>query len=488
MTEQTSPDMIGAAGAKQQLATGCLYLFALPFVGFGMFALIGSIKYLLADNLAMTAYAGMFALVFGGVGFGLVYLVRRGAQLTKARDRLRAANPDQPWLWREDWVAGRIPASIGNSAVVLCGCAVLCFVISAPAVDAIPRELARHNNLVLLVLLFPLAGLALFGQAVRAAARWRVVRGSAFEMDSVPGQVGGTLAGKITLPAGLRPTGNFTLGLRCVNRVTSNNSGSNSASTWEHVLWNDEQTASSDGANVPVAFYIAPDTPASDYSNGNNEIIWRLSAGAPTAGGKFDAQFEVPVFKVAQTAEQQRQAEAVRAAEHQQVVSYVHPEASRITMRQTPGGSTEVYFPPLRSPGATLATMAFTAIWSAIFWLIHTLHVPLIFVIGWGFFDVILVLILLSLLATVRVRIGDGAVTIQKALLGLVYSRRRIAASDVSGVAAVAGMTVDNTVYSQLRLSYGGHRKYDFADGIRDKREADWLADQISQRLGLKQQ
>jgi hypothetical protein len=326
------------------------------------------------------------------------------------------------------------------------------------------------------------------GQAVRAAARWRVVRGSAFEMDSVPGQVGGTLAGKITLPAELRPNGNFTLGLRCVNRVTSNNSGSTSASTWEHVLWNDEQTASSDGANVPVAFYIAPDTPASDYSNGNNEIIWRLSAGAPTAGGKFDAQFEVPVFKVSQTAEQQRQAEAVRTAEHRQVESYVHPEASRITMRQTPGGATEVYFPPLRSPGATLATVAFTAIWSAIFWLIHALHVPLIFIIGWGFFDVILVLILLSLLATVRVRIGDGAVTIQKALLGLVYSRRRIAASDVSGVAAVAGMTVDNTVYSQLRLSYGGHRKYDFADGIRDKREADWLADQISQRLGLKPQ
>ena len=119
---------------------------------------------------------------------------------------------------------------------------------------------------------------------------------------------------------------------------------------------------------------------------------------------------------------------------------------------------------------------------------LHGLHVPRIFVIGWGLFDVILALILLSLLATVRVRIGDGAVTIQKALLGLVYSRRRIEASDVSSIAAVAGMTANNIVYSQLRLSYRGDRKYDFADGIRDKREADWLADQIRQRLGLKQQ
>jgi hypothetical protein len=484
--EQTSPPVMRAAGAKPQLATGCLYLFALPFVGFGLFALIGAIQGLIAGKLGTAAYAGMFAVVFGGVGFGLVYLLRRGTQFAQARDRLRAANPDQPWLWREDWAAGRIPASISNSAIVLCGSAVLCFAVSAPVAYAIPRELARNNNAVLFLLLFPLTGLVLLRQAVRAAARWRVVRGSALEMDSVPGQIGGTLTGKIILSAELRPAGNFTLGLRCVNRVTSGTG--DSVSTWEHVLWNDEQTPSSDGANVPVAFYIAPDTPASDNSNSNNEIIWRLSASAPTAAGKYDAQFEVPVFKVAQTAEQQRQPEAVRAAEHQQVEGYVHPEASRITMRQTPGGATEVYFPPLRSPGATLGTAAFTAIWSSLFWLIYTLHVPLIFIIGWGFFDVILVLILLSLLTTVRVRIGDGAVTIQKALLGLVYSRRRIAASDVSSVAAVAGMTVDNTVYSQIRLSYGGDRKYDFADGIRDKREADWLADQISQRLGLKQQ
>jgi hypothetical protein len=486
MMEQTSPGVMREAGVRPQLATGCLYLFALPFVGFGLFALLGSIRYLLAGNLAMTAYAGMFAVVFGGVGFGLLYALRRGAQLARALDRLRAANPDRSWFWREYWAAGRIPASIGNSAIVLCGGAVLCFAVSAPVTYAIPRELARNNNAILFLLLFPLTGLLLLRQAVRAAARWRVVRGSAFEMDSVPGQIGGTLTGKITLPAELRPTGNFTLSLRCVNRVTS--ATGDSSSTWEHVLWNDEQTASSDGANVPVAFYIAPETPASDYSNSNHEIIWRLSAAAPTAAGKFDAQFEVPVFKVAQTAEQLRQAEAVRAAEHRQVESYVHPDASRITMRQTPGGATEVYFPSLRSPGAALGTAAFTAIWSAIFWLMHTMHVPLIFIIGWGFFEGILVLILLSMFTTVRVRIGDGAVTIQKALLGLVYSRRRIAASDVSGVPAVAGMTVDNNVYSQLRLSYGGHRKYDFADGIRDKREADWLADQISQRLGLKQQ
>lgn len=485
-TEQASPAAIGASGAKRQIGIGCLYLFALPFCGFGLFTLAMSIRNLLAGNLPEAAYAGMFGVLFSGVGFGMLYLFLRGARITQARDRLRAANPDQPWLWREDWAAGRIPATTGASAVVLGGCAVLCFVVSAPAAYAIPQQLAAHNNLVLLVLLFPLTGLILLRQAVRASARWRVVRGSAFEMDSVPGRVGGTLAGKITLPPDLRPAGNFTLGLRCINRVTSGSG--DSSSTWEHVLWNDEQTASSDGAAVPVAFYIAPDTPASDSSNRDNEIVWRLAAGAPTAAGRYDAQFEVPVFKVAQTAAQQREAEAVRASEHQQVERYVHPEASRIAVRQTPGGATEVYFPPLQSPRAALVTAAFTAVWSACFWLIHALQVPLIFLIAWGFFEVILVLLLLSLFAATRVSVGDGAVDIQKSLLALVYSHKRIAAGDVADVAAVPGMTVDNTVYNQLRISYRGNRNYDFADGISDKREADWLADQIRQRLGLKRQ
>jgi hypothetical protein len=130
--------------------------------------------------------------------------------------------------------------------------------------------------------------------------------------------------------------------------------------------------------------------------------------------------------------------------------------------------------------------VVFAAVWTGALSLMHIMHVPLIFMIGWGLFEFILLLMVLSLLSGTRVSIGDGAVTIQKALLGLVYSRRRIAASEVSGMAVVPGMTVNSVVYNQLRLTYGRNRNFDFADGIRDKREADWLADQISQRLGFK--
>ena len=481
----SSSSVGNSVGVSPRLVSGCLYLFAAPFCGFGLYAFTMGLRSLLSGDLAGAAYAGAFGVGFSAVGFGLVYLLRRGARVVQAQERMRTESPDRPWLWREDWAAGRIAASGGVLPMVLVGGAVLCFGASAPIIYVIPRELARHNAAILIILLFPFAGFVMLVQAVRAAARWRVVRGAAFEMDSVPGQIGGTLAGRIVLPAGVIPNGEFTLVLRCVNRVTTNSG--NSSSTWEHVLWTDERVALSDGAAIPVAFYIAADMPSSDFRNVRNEIIWRMSATGPTAAGKFDALFEVPAFKVAETADQERKAEEVRAEEHRQLETYVHPAASRIALRLTPGGATEVYFPPLRNPGAALATVVFTAIWSAILWFIHAAHTPRMFLYGWGFFDAILVLILLSMVAAVRVRVGMDEITIDKSLAVMVYSRRRIRAGDVKSVSAIPGMTVNNEVYSQLRITYGAGRTFDFADGIRDKREADWLADQIAQRLGLKQ-
>ncbi len=474
-----------SVGVSPQLLVGCLYLFAAPFCAFGLYALAMALRSLLAADIAGAAYAGVFGVSFSGAGFGLVYALRRGMRAVRVQERMRAENPDRPWLWREDWAAGRIPASGGALALILAGSAVLCLGVSIPAIYAVPRELARHNAAILMILLFPFAGLVMLVQAVRAAARWRVVRGAAFELDTLPGQIGGSLAGRIVLPAGVVPSGEFTVALRCVNRVTTNSG--DSSSTWEHVLWTDERAALSDGAAIPVAFYIASDPPASDYRNARNQIIWRMTAAGPTSAGKFDAQFEVPVFKVAETAEQERRAEEVRAEEHRQLESYVHPAASRIAMRLTPGGATEVYFPPLRSPGAALGIAVFIAIWSAILWFVYASHAPRIFLYGWAFFDAILMLMLLSMLAAVRVRVGMGEITIDKSVAGMVYSRRRIRAGDVKSVSAIPGMTVNNEVYSQLHIAYGADRTFDFADGIRDKREADWLADQIAQRLELKQ-
>ncbi|HEY8994049.1 MAG TPA: hypothetical protein VIM71_05270, partial [Lacunisphaera sp.] len=97
------------------------------------------------------------------------------------------------------------------------------------------------------------------------------------------------------------------LTLKCVRRETRG-SGKN-RSTTDNVLWEHEERIAPDkwltgaeGTRVPVLFYIPPECTGTDNSDRNNEIVWRLSASAATAGVDFATQFTVPVFATGETA------------------------------------------------------------------------------------------------------------------------------------------------------------------------------------------
>ena len=76
-------------------------------------------------------------------------------------------------------------------------------------------------------------------------------------------------------------------------------------STSERILWTDEQQAGTGvGDAVPVAFYIPNDCRETDSDNADNIVLWRLKVTAKEPGVDDAAQFEVPVFKVAETPEQ----------------------------------------------------------------------------------------------------------------------------------------------------------------------------------------
>src|ERR1019366_9477228 len=94
-------------------------------------------------------------------------------------------------------------------------------------------------------LIFPLAGVVMIAWAMRIRRRFREYGESRFAMASVPGQIGGSLAG-----------------------------------------------------SIHVALLIASDCRPTDDSNPESRIVWRLSAKAPGAAGGYRAEFEVPVFQI----------------------------------------------------------------------------------------------------------------------------------------------------------------------------------------------
>ena len=249
-----------SAKPGRQTGAGCLFLFALPFAGFGVFALFQAFREWNNGKLKEAAMIGLFGIVFGSVGFGLMIGARSGAKTIKQLAEQKALHPDQPWLWREDWAAGRVKWSGGKSTAISWVFAVFWNVISIVITAVVvPQEWTKGNHIVLLVLLFPLIGLAMLVSAVRNTLAWRRFGQCVFEMAAVPAALGGTLEGLIQTGTRLSLEHGLHLRLSCIRRTTTG-SGKN-RSTHEEILWQDEKFLKP----TPASPNRSPDIPASPF-------------------------------------------------------------------------------------------------------------------------------------------------------------------------------------------------------------------------------
>src|SRR3954447_26647920 len=105
-------------GRGRALLLGCIGLFMLPFIGAGVSLLSVGIRALQNHeaNAIAPLLAGFFFTAFSVSIFAVVFVATRKAARTAA---LQAAAPDQPWLWRPEWSARRIPDRLRSTAAFL---------------------------------------------------------------------------------------------------------------------------------------------------------------------------------------------------------------------------------------------------------------------------------------------------------------------------------------------------------------------------------
>lgn len=87
---------------------GCLVLFLLPFAAVGAFATVQAVLSAALGDWGQAGFFSIFALTFGGVGFGGMVAALKGRKKLAELEGLKARHPSAPWLWRADWAAGRI--------------------------------------------------------------------------------------------------------------------------------------------------------------------------------------------------------------------------------------------------------------------------------------------------------------------------------------------------------------------------------------------
>ncbi len=262
--------------------------------------------------LAAVPTALLADLDFGAVvGFSLVLTIIVVAIVLDRRKRAR--HPDQPWLRRKDWAAGRILS--GEPDVLRQYVVAMALVILLVAVFLVVEDKPFTGPSLFFISFFLAGGVAILIAAARATLHWRKFGRSAFEMRSVPGVIGGELAGVIRVPTRLCPESGYDLSLVCLHRFRrrSPRAGDQShTTTVEVVLWQQNQplvqALPAEDARcslIPVEFKVPADQPSSGDENPNySYIIWRLEARATLPGLDYQARFDVPVFALEDSPEE----------------------------------------------------------------------------------------------------------------------------------------------------------------------------------------
>ena len=459
----------------------------LPFCGVGLFFIGYALReaFFGQAELRTVLFSGLFGLVFGGVGLGIILMALKGNKSSQQVDEQKSRHPDKPWLWRKDWASGLIQDSNRSSLSYTWFFAVSWNLISAPlSLMVLPREVLQNRNYpALFGLLFPLVGAGLLIWAIRATLRWKKFGTSVLELETLPGVIGSHLKGLLQTRTALLPEEGLSLKLTCINRTVSG-SGKN-RSVNEKILWRERQVISKyriearvQGSFIPFTFEIPYHAKETDRTNMDNSILWFVDAAASVPGVDYGAQFEVPLFR---TSESDPDFEPDREAE---VPDQIAEDLTRtgshggITVRPGQRGGTEVYFAPARNVGVAVAVTLFTSIWSAVIWFMMTKGAPVFFSIVFGLFDLLLLYAVLQLWFGVsKVLIESGQLKVTSGFLWLGVSKV-IPCSQVEDIQISIGMQSggrSGTPYYNIELITNAKKKVSLGRSIKNKRQAEWL-------------
>jgi hypothetical protein len=511
-------------------ATIFLILFATPFAGFGLFALVQGVRKLIAGQTKDGLMLCLFGLIFSAVGFGLMFGAVWGRKKSKQTAELQARFPDKPWLARADWAAGKIKSTSTAPVGFFLLWSFLALAMSAPAVHAIPVEWRKGNHAILFALLFPAVAFYLLGYSF---VKWRSRRRFGdcfFEPAQIPVPLGGTLEGMIVTGAPLKLDQGLHLKISCIRRTVSG-SGKN-RSVNENVLWQDEKILKAEASlpdpepghsGIPVFFKLPADQ-SECFTGGDVSVFWRLEAKSKMRGPDFSVAFDLPVFKVAGAIAEAADEADPTAALQEPVEEIRRDEHSKIQVSDGPDGR-EFYFPAARNPVAAVITTVFMLAFCG--GLILVLFVApdrdtgmlkgsagqIIGALVLGLFIVILGWVSFNLwFKSSRVTIDSTGVRVTNRWL--LFSRsRNFAANDIERLETKVGMTNGNNAFQDLKLitrdserSFAASREkfqqtgqrpplkfnisspggFALASGIASKPEADWLVAEMTKALGRK--
>ena len=365
------------------------------------------------------------------------------------------------WHLRKGWGTSTIRSEAKRGLIAIWGFAIVWNAISSPVLFAFPKELARSNYAVLIGLLFPLVGLYLLYQALRATNEYRRFGVVLFEMDPYPGGIGGNVGGRIVLSrldyaTATAPSSKLSVRLECVYSYVSGSGDNRSRS--ESIKWVEEGVPQIEGAGQGVTlgfrFTVPDNLPEADVEQSGNYHFWRLNVTGDIPGVDLNRQFNIPVYSTGETSRSASHDLSAQAAEHRQQASEATrqsimqgrldlPGLTRAMHYSDYGGEISMAFPMFRDKLLTVFAGIFAGGFGfASYQMIRMAIKGKAFGIFVGLFSVPFVLVaIVATIATVyllfnnlRVRIARNEITVLRRMLFIPVFFRRLKVTDISSV------------------------------------------------------
>jgi hypothetical protein len=343
----------------------------------------------------MIGFMMIFALAFGGAGYGLFFFSLKQSSTPKA------SPTDSKDLTMK---------VSGLSYVLLF---ITFSVLTSMASIAIFSEIIKQGQAGLhfsyLALLLPASALTLSALSIYTSLRYLNFRSSTLTIEGGEGILGGEVKGFILNHC--EAVKGFDITLNCNQQVTHGNKTS-----WVNKYkktWNikDQEITSTGQYKTNFALPLPYSLPESD----NNKITWTLHFTADVPGPDYSAKFSIPVIATTESNPDQTQLSLEEDKEFSADDACLSRE--KITVHQT-NDRLHIYLPMFRRVSGIIGFALFTLFWTGI--LSFMIYKKIWFMAAiWGFFDLIMIYALLNMMfVSAKLIIAPEGIVFKKGFFG----------------------------------------------------------------------
>ncbi len=431
----------------------------------------------------------IFFLVFGGFGLGLIIFLLRSP---KEKDPTAPKYRDSPWLVNDDWQTAIVKSDSKKTMYFAWGFAAFWNLVSAPLPFVVYAEITEKSNWpALLGLLFPIVGIGLIIWAVGRTREWNRFGPAPVTLDPFPGSIGGHVGGTIDINLPYDVGNRFSVTLSNLRSYVSG-SGKN-RSRKESAEWQDKQIARASsgvkGSRLTFRFDVPEHLSASDaMQEEDSYYLWRLSVKAELDGVDIDRDYEVPVYKTAESSSQLSNFSVEQARSKQ---NQVHVKAVEELVNLHYGASgNSMHYPMGRNFLSGFSGMFFGAIFAGVGWYLISYEDHMFMgAIFAGFGVLAVVTAFYMVLNSLEVAQEGGDITSVRRILGIPVWRKRMRRADFRRFEKDVSMKTQSGSKHVVRYSVsavdqnGTHMTV--GEGFRGASEADVAADYIARKFGL---